>query len=154
VTELLLRHGEWDVIDPASASWRYLSFRVERLRDGEQASRQTGDEEIAIVPLGGRCAVESDGERWELGERSNVFAGMPWALYLPRETEYTLSALGDAEVAISGALAEERLDRYHSEEMLNGQQVAEPWPVTALNSAPARLIPARTSADWTSWTPA
>jgi 5-deoxy-glucuronate isomerase len=110
VTELLLRHGEWDVVDPASASWRYLSFRIERLRDGEQVSRQTDGEEIALVPLGGRCAVESDGERWELGERESVFDGMPWALYLPRDTEYTLVALGDVEVAVSGALADEQLE--------------------------------------------
>ena len=40
-------------VDPESAGWRYLSFRVERLRDGEQVSRRTGDEEIALVPLGG-----------------------------------------------------------------------------------------------------
>ena len=110
MTELLLRHGHWDVVDPSSASWRYLSFRVERLRDGEQVSQRTDGEEIALVPLGGRCAVESAGERWELGERSSVFDGMPWALYLPRDTEYTLSALGDVEVAVSGALADERLE--------------------------------------------
>jgi 5-deoxy-glucuronate isomerase len=110
VTELLLRDGEWDVVDPLSASWRYLSFRVERLWDGEHVSRQTGGEEIALVPLGGRCAVESGGERWELGERASVFQGMPWALYLPRDTDYTLSALGDVEVAVAGALADERLE--------------------------------------------
>ncbi len=110
MTELLLRHGEWDVVDPASAAWRYLSFRVERLRDGEPVSRQTGNEEIALVPLGGRCEIESGGERWELGERATVFDGMPWALYLPRDTEYTLSALGDVEIAVSGALADEQLE--------------------------------------------
>jgi 5-deoxy-glucuronate isomerase len=110
VTELLLRHDEFDVVDPVSAAWRYLSFRVEHLRDGEQVSRRTGDEEIALVPLGGRCAVESGGERWELGERATVFEGMPWALYLPRDTEYTLSALGDVEVAVPGALADERFE--------------------------------------------
>jgi len=110
VSNLLLRDGKWDVVDPASASWRYLSFRVERLQDGEQVSRRTGGEEVALVPLGGRCAVESGGERWELGERASVFDGMPWALYLPRDTAYTLSALGNVEVAVSGALAEERLE--------------------------------------------
>jgi 5-deoxy-glucuronate isomerase len=110
VTELLLRHGDWDTVDPASASWRYLSFRVGRLRDGEQVAGRTGDEEIALVPLGGSCAIESGGERWELGERASVFDGMPWALYLPRDAEYTLSALGDVEVAVSGALADERLE--------------------------------------------
>jgi 5-deoxy-glucuronate isomerase len=108
VTELLLRDGGWDVVDPASAAWRYLSFRVERLSNGERVSRRTGGEEIALVPLGGRCTVESGGERWELGGRASVFDGMPWALYVPRDTEYTLSGLGDVEVAVAGALADER----------------------------------------------
>ncbi len=110
MTDLLLRHGEWDAVDPTSASWRYLSFRVERLSDGEQVSRETGDEEVALVPLAGRCAVESGGERWELGGRASVFDGMPWALYLPRERDYTVVAMGDVEVAVCGALADERLE--------------------------------------------
>jgi 5-deoxy-glucuronate isomerase len=110
VTELLLRHGEWDAVDPTSASWRYLSFRVERLSDGEQVSRATDGEEVALVPLMGRCAVESGGERWELGGRASVFDGMPWALYLPRESDYTVVAMGDVEFAVCGALADERLE--------------------------------------------
>jgi 5-deoxy-glucuronate isomerase len=110
VTDFLLRHGEWDLVDPASASWRYLSFRVERLRDGDAVTRRTGDEEIALISLGGRVAAESEGERWELGGRATVFDGMPWALYLPRDSEYTLSSVGDAEVAVCGARADERLE--------------------------------------------
>jgi 5-deoxy-glucuronate isomerase len=106
--ELLLRHGEWDVVDPASAGWRYLSFRVERIKPADHVSRNTGGEEIAIVPLGGTCLVESNGMRWELGRRESVFDGMPWALYLPRDTQYTVSAFDDVEAAVCGALADER----------------------------------------------
>ena len=110
MSDLLLRDGEWDVVDPGSAGWRYLSFRVERLRDGENVARNTGGEEIALVPLGGRCAIDTGGERFELGERASVFDGMPWALYLPRDNEYTVTALGDVEVAVSGALADKQLE--------------------------------------------
>jgi 5-deoxy-glucuronate isomerase len=110
MSELLLRHGEWDRIDPKSASWHYLSFHVERLRSNDHVSRNTRGEEVALVPLGGSCVVESDGLRWELGGRASVFEGMPWALYLPRDTEYRLSAAADAEVAVAGALAETRLE--------------------------------------------
>jgi 5-deoxy-glucuronate isomerase len=110
MSELLLRDGEWSQVDPESASWRYLSFRIERLTGDDDVSRSTGAEEVALVPLGGRCAVESNGMRWEIGERASVFDGMPWALYLPRETHYRLSAIGDVEVAVAGALAEERFE--------------------------------------------
>src|SRR6266508_2512630 len=59
-------------------------------------TRRTEDEEIALVSLGGRFAAESD--------------GVPSALYLPRDSEYTLSAIGPAEVAVCGARADERLE--------------------------------------------
>ena len=73
MTDLLLREGEWDVVDLSSAGWRYLSFHVERLADGDEAMRRRAGEEVAIVPLGGRCAVESEGQTWELGGRATVF---------------------------------------------------------------------------------
>jgi 5-deoxy-glucuronate isomerase len=99
---LLLKAGEWSAVTPERAGWRYLSFRVER---GPFAG-ETGDEEVCLVPLGGRSRVEAGGETWELGGRANVFAGMSAALYLPRGTSYR--ADGDAEVAVCGALCEQR----------------------------------------------
>jgi 5-deoxy-glucuronate isomerase len=101
MSELLLRKG-FDPVTPASAGWRFLSFRVE----SGSFSADTGDEEVALVPLSGRCRVEAEGERWELGGRASVFAGMPWAFYLPRDTAYRVEAGG--EVAICGARCEQR----------------------------------------------
>jgi 5-deoxy-glucuronate isomerase len=102
MTELLLRAGTWAHVSPESAGWRYLHFGV---RKGAFSSK-TGGVEIALVPLSGRCRVEAEGESWELGGRANVFAGMPWALYLPRDTAYHVDAEG--EVAICGARCETR----------------------------------------------
>src|SRR5712691_154689 len=97
MSELLLRAGEWTDVTPESAGWDYLYFGV---RSGTFES-DTGDGEIALVPLSGGCGVEADGTSYELGGRENVFAGMPWALYLPRDTPYRVEAEG--EVAICGA---------------------------------------------------
>jgi 5-deoxy-glucuronate isomerase len=102
VSDYLLKAKEWEQVTPDSADWRYLFFGV---RQGSFAS-ETGDVEIALVPLGGRCRVDAEGERWELGGRDSVFDGMPWALYLPRDTAYRVE--GDAEVAICGARCERR----------------------------------------------
>jgi 5-deoxy-glucuronate isomerase len=102
MSELLLRAGQWQQVTPELAGWDFLYFGV---RSGSFAS-ETGDGEIALVALGGTCRVEAEGEAWELGARENVFAGMPWALYLPRETAYRV--VGDAEVAICGARADKR----------------------------------------------
>jgi 5-deoxy-glucuronate isomerase len=99
---LLLRAGEWEQVTPESAGWSYLYFGVRRA----PFSSATGDVEIALVPLGGRCRVEAEGEAWELGGRESVFAGMPWALYLPRDTSYRVE--GDGEIAVCGARCERR----------------------------------------------
>jgi 5-deoxy-glucuronate isomerase len=102
VSELLLRAGEWTHVTPESAGWRYLHFGV---REGTFASDTDGGE-IALVPLSGRCRVEAEGERYELGGREDVFAGLPWALYLPRDTAYSVEAEG--EVAICGSSCDRR----------------------------------------------
>ena len=104
MSDLVLRAGAWEQVTPESAGWRYLHFGV---RQGSFAS-QTGDGEVALVPLGGRCRVEAEGEQWELGGRPSVFDGMPWALYLPRDTRYRVEALGPLELAICGARCERR----------------------------------------------
>jgi 5-deoxy-glucuronate isomerase len=102
VTELLLKAGAWEQVTPESAEWRHLFFGV---REGSFTA-ETGDVEIALVPLGGRCVVEAEGERWQLGGRETVFDGMPWALYLPRDTAYRVE--GNANVAICGARCQRR----------------------------------------------
>jgi 5-deoxy-glucuronate isomerase len=102
VSELLLRAGAWERVTPLSAGWRYLFFRVER------GSFSFGNDtaEIVLVPLSGACRVRADGRSWELGGREDVFAGLPWALYLPRETFVEVET--DGEVAVCGAECEHR----------------------------------------------
>jgi 5-deoxy-glucuronate isomerase len=100
----LLRRRDWTQVTPDSAGWRYLYFGV---RQGSFSSATEGTE-IALVPLAGRCRVEADGERWDLGERESVFDGMPWALYLPRDTGYRVEALGELEIAVCGARCDRR----------------------------------------------
>jgi 5-deoxy-glucuronate isomerase len=104
VTDLLWRAGTWAQVTPESAGWSHLFFGVRR----GSFSAATGAVEIALVPLSGGCRVESGADSWELGGRENVFAGLPWALYLPRDSDYRVEAEG--EVAICGALCDRRRD--------------------------------------------
>jgi len=102
LSELLLPAGTWQEVTPESASWRHLSFAV---RTGPYTA-ESGDFELALVPLSGRFRVASDGASWELGGRDNVFAGLPWALYLPRDSSYSVE--GEGELAICGARCDRR----------------------------------------------
>jgi 5-deoxy-glucuronate isomerase len=102
---LLRRAGEWSQITPSDAGWRYLTFGVERMQDAE---RETGGEEVALVLLSGVCSVTVDGTTYELGPRASVFERLPWTLYLPRDTRYRVE--GEAELAIASAPVERQLE--------------------------------------------
>ncbi|MDP9366260.1 MAG: 5-deoxy-glucuronate isomerase [Chloroflexota bacterium] len=113
--ELLLRShrldrpsGELVHVSPERAGWSYAGLAVRRLADGETWERPAGPDEVALVPLGGRCRVEALGRQWRLGERPNVFAGQPWALYLPTQTGFQVTADGPLDLAVCSARAEER----------------------------------------------
>jgi 5-deoxy-glucuronate isomerase len=101
MSELLL-HAGFEQVTPESAGWRYLSFSVEQRSFSVEATTN----EVALVPLSGAARVEAEGESWELGGRENVFAGMPWALYLPCETAFSVEL--DGEVAVCAARCERR----------------------------------------------
>ena len=101
--------GETLVVTPESTGFDYLTFRIRRMLRGENFSAKTGDCELGMVVLGGRCSVESTAGSWlDFGGRAHVFDGLPYALYLPIETEFTVSAATDCEIALCFSRAEEK----------------------------------------------
>jgi len=111
--ELLLRSarlgdasGELIAVDPEAAGWTYCSLLVRRLAAGETWDHDPGPDEVCLVPLGGRCAVEAAGQAWSIGGRASAFEGPPHALYLGRGTAFTVTAQGPLELAVCGARAE------------------------------------------------
>ncbi len=54
-----------------------------RLLPGQALELRTGDEEMVLVWLGGRCIANWGAGEQSIGARENVFDGLPYALYLP-----------------------------------------------------------------------
>jgi 5-deoxy-glucuronate isomerase len=101
--------GDTLVVTPESTGFEYLSLRIRKILRGERLSSETGSSELGIVVLGGRCSVESTAGSWfNFGSRTNVFDGLPTALYLPIETKFTVVAETDCEVALCFSRAEEK----------------------------------------------
>jgi 5-deoxy-glucuronate isomerase len=106
-------HGESGTlidVDVESAGWEYTGLTVIRLASGESWTHSTGPDEVALVPLGGRCSVAAEGQTWTIGDRDNPFTGPPWALYLPRDSEFEVIAETPLELAITSARAERRFE--------------------------------------------
>src|SRR5262245_31846512 len=93
---------------PQTVGFDYLGFETRRVPSGQTWSEETRENELGLVVLGGRCSIRSTKGNWsKLGERADVFSGMPTSLYLPRQTQFTLSSETDCEIACCFCRAEE-----------------------------------------------
>ncbi len=94
-------------VQPETAGWETIHFQARRLKPGRLWSFPTGKHELALVLLGGRLNIESNRGIWqEVGSRPNVFSGLPHALYLPRETSFTVTASTESEFAVAWTAAD------------------------------------------------
>ncbi|MGH3148743.1 MAG: 5-deoxy-glucuronate isomerase [Rubrobacter sp.] len=100
-------------VTPDSAGWDFVGFEVLRLGEGRTVARRTEDTEVCLVVLSGLCTVSTDDAQWRgIGERTSVFAGAPYAVYLPPGVGYEIESVTDAEVAVASAPAESGVEPY------------------------------------------
>jgi len=91
-----------------SFNYQYLSFEVRKLARGAKYDGATGGNELAMVVLGGVCSVRSPHGEWQrIGGRATVFDGLPYTLYLPIASVFTVSAESDCDLAFCYCRAEE-----------------------------------------------
>jgi len=90
------------IFNPGEAGMKLTGFGLLNLKVGEKHAASTGAMEVALVVLGGKCAVRGPGfEFASVGERKTVFDGAPHTVYLPADTDYEVEALSDVEVAVA-----------------------------------------------------
>jgi 5-deoxy-glucuronate isomerase len=88
--------GVFAHVTPQRAGWNYLHMTARRLNAGMTYTGNTSDYEFVHVLLGGVCRIQTSAGNFErVGRRPNVFAGMPYALYLSRSTQFEITALSD-----------------------------------------------------------
>ncbi len=88
--------------------YEFLSFENRKLEAGKTYRGETAGNELAIVVLGGVCSVKSSRGEWKgIGQRETVFDGLPYTLYLPVHTVFTVSADAACDLAFCYCRAEE-----------------------------------------------
>jgi len=89
-------------ITPERAGWELIFFQVRSLAEGGQWSFATQERETALVNLSGRYRIDSNRGAWaEFGGRRGVFDGAAHVFYLPRRTEFTITASEAGEFAVT-----------------------------------------------------
>jgi 5-deoxy-glucuronate isomerase len=81
------------------ANWKTINFSVRRLIAGQYWQSNTKNEETALVLLGGQVSVDWGTGPQKIGERTDVFSGYPYAVYLPSDTPFEVSAITTCEFA-------------------------------------------------------
>ncbi len=87
---------------------QYLSFAVRKLAPGQNYDGNTAGNELAIVVLGGVCSAKTSAGEWRrFGGRASVFDGLPYTLYLPPGTAFSIAADSGCDLAFCYCRAEE-----------------------------------------------
>lgn len=94
--------GKVHEITPANAGWRYVGFSLYHLKPGDNAAEATGDQEVMLVVVEGKCKVTAADRDWGiLGDRLNVFEKTPpHCLYLPNGSHWSVIAETDCVLAV------------------------------------------------------
>ena len=97
--------GWYQRITRDEAGWEFLNFEARLLRRDETWAGDTGENEYAIVLLGGNFSVSSTHGTWRTEHgRKDVFSGIAHTLYLPRRTNFVLTAESDTLDIACGCL--------------------------------------------------
>jgi 5-deoxy-glucuronate isomerase len=106
-----LASGRFDVdLTPDRAGWTYSGLRVVSLQPGEDPFvLETGEFEMAVLPLSGSSVVRCDGEEFALEGRASVFERVTDFAYVPRDSTMTLTSESGGEFALCMAWASRRL---------------------------------------------
>ena len=84
--------GIYQEITAERAGWKYLHFSARSLEGGQSWEGFTGDCEYAFVLLAGEFSIQSSAGDWKtVNGRKDVFSGLPHAVYLPRNTNFSLT---------------------------------------------------------------
>jgi Uncharacterized enzyme involved in inositol metabolism len=89
------------VVTPQSAGWDFISFQVRKLKAGNSWSFSSGENELAIILLSGEISIGSARGSWDNLDRKDVWTSAATALYLPRNTEFTITAERNSEFAVT-----------------------------------------------------
>ncbi|MEO9337755.1 5-deoxy-glucuronate isomerase [Mesorhizobium sp. SB112] len=91
-------------VTPKSAGWSYVGFELHRLKAGDKVAANTKDQEACLVFVTGKGSASAGGkDLGTLGERMSPFEGAPWSVYVPQETNWSVTAETDLELAVCTA---------------------------------------------------
>ena len=95
-------------ITPESAGWKYVGFAVFRMEAGDSLQRRSEGRETCVVVISGSVSISAGGRTITgVGGRESAFDDLPpGAVYIPSDTDMSIVAETDTELALCTAPSE------------------------------------------------
>jgi len=117
------KSANYQQISSEDAGWEFLNFKTCAMKKGETWSGNTENCEMLFVLLGGNFSASTSKGKWQtITGRSDVFSGLPHALYLPSQTEFEITA--DSET-LDLACGWCKTDQVHPAQFITPEKVVE-----------------------------
>ncbi|MCI8387601.1 MAG: 5-deoxy-glucuronate isomerase [Clostridiales bacterium] len=96
------KFGKSEIYKKDNSACQKVEIDMLRLADGQSKLYREQDKEYALVILGGKCTVKADSFCYEnIGKRADVFDGAATCVYIPRNTEFTVTGVGEVSICVS-----------------------------------------------------
>ncbi len=96
------KYGKSQIFTTEDSYCQKVEMDMLRLADGDKKSYREENKEYALVILGGKCTVAGEGfEFKEAGKRKDVFDGAATCIYVPANTPFSVTAVGEVQIAVA-----------------------------------------------------
>lgn len=100
-------YGKSSIVTWENSTLENIEADMVKLRPGETKTYNEEDVEYGLIILGGTCSVIARDFHYEnIGKRKNPFDGPATAVYVPRNTKFTIVGVTEVTVAVAKCPAE------------------------------------------------
>lgn len=93
--------GYVEIVKRGERRLNFINFGILRLSPNRSFSENSGDDEVALIILSGKCDVRADESHYaSIGNRTSVFGGKAFGVYIPPDTDYVITSEDQTKIAI------------------------------------------------------
>ncbi len=96
------KYGKSEIFAKDNSYCQNVEIDMVKLADGNKKSYDEENKEYGVLILGGKCTVEGKDFKYEnIGERETVFDGNATCVYIPRNTPFAITGIGEVSICVT-----------------------------------------------------
>ena len=96
------KFGKSEIFTMEDSYCQNVEIDMVKLEYGQTKTYSESDKEYGLIILGGKCTVTGKDFNYEnIGDRKTVFDGNATGVYIPRNTQFTITGVGEVSIAVA-----------------------------------------------------